>query len=492
MDRVYERFVECPGIVEIRWVSDDPDHHRPTEDVYYCQTNGIPEDYGKKNKRTTEQAHFYCCVCECQSASLKTLRAHCVGTQHKRKAEQFYQQFNYKERKESENTLNGPISDGQSIPTRKQFLFELRGSTPVVGLQYVEEYTSFEKSEHPLYICVLQGCKINNSEFKGNASMMFDHLNLESHGWSYCHRLYGTNFCQEDYDFSDLLEKILQEERPYGFQYYRMKPNQRDYKNVKDGHRPDSSYVREAIQKEREKNQLRKLPPKTERKVTEHLSSENSPIATLNSPNCEGKNVPSDNSGSATVRKRRLSEEGCESATDASKFPRATYSEENPLCVLPPSLQLKMQPQPDLSLVDENDLAEPEQPISNDLKSKIEIQPNSLSQNAPVIEAPETIPQLIDPVKKFNQAIADWVMACMNKYYQYKGNRETCIRKIHDKFEYQELAKKFSREYRRLEKDSYLSVNGTLDGLELNGDMKDRVKMNIDMYFENEPLLPLD
>ena len=76
-NRIYERFVECPGVIEIRWVSDDPDHHRPSEDMFLCQNNGIPEDYGKKDKRTTEQAHFYCCVCECQSASLKTLRAHC-------------------------------------------------------------------------------------------------------------------------------------------------------------------------------------------------------------------------------------------------------------------------------------------------------------------------------------------------------------------------------------------------------------------------------
>ena len=76
-DRVYERFVQCPEVIEIRWVSDDPDHHRPSEDMYYCQINGIPEEYGKKDRKTTEQAHFYCCVCECQSASLKTLRAHC-------------------------------------------------------------------------------------------------------------------------------------------------------------------------------------------------------------------------------------------------------------------------------------------------------------------------------------------------------------------------------------------------------------------------------
>ena len=81
-NRIYERFVECPGVVEIRWVSDDPDHHKPSEDMYLCQNNGIPEDYGKKDKKTTEQAHFYCCVCECQSASLKTLRAHCEVIKH--------------------------------------------------------------------------------------------------------------------------------------------------------------------------------------------------------------------------------------------------------------------------------------------------------------------------------------------------------------------------------------------------------------------------
>ena len=77
MDRVYHRFVEAPGIVLIRWVSDDPDYQRMPDDLFCCQANGIPDHYGTKNKKTTEQAHFYCAVCECQSASIKTLLAHC-------------------------------------------------------------------------------------------------------------------------------------------------------------------------------------------------------------------------------------------------------------------------------------------------------------------------------------------------------------------------------------------------------------------------------
>ena len=83
-------------------------------------------------------------------------------------------------------------------------------------------------------------------------------------------------------------------------------------------------------------------------------------------------------------------------------------------------------------------------------------------------------------------------MSCMNKYYQYEKNRDTCIRKISDQVEYENVAKDFSRNMRRSEKESYISTNGTYDGLELNLDMKDRLKMNIDMYFENLPLLPLD
>ena len=97
-----------------------------------------------------------------------------------------------------------------------------------------------------------------------------------------------------------------------------------------------------------------------------------------------------------------------------------------------------------------------------------------------------------DLIKKFNHDIAHWVMSCMNKYYQYQGNRDSCIRKIVDKDEYAILAKSFSKNFRRIEKESYLAVNGTFDGLEMNLDMKDRIKMNIDMEFEKKPLLPLE
>jgi len=81
-----ERFVETPGIVEIRVISDDPDFFAEPEDLFDKQGQGLPERLGVKNKMTREQVFFNCNICECELKSVVTLRAHCRGTQHVRKA----------------------------------------------------------------------------------------------------------------------------------------------------------------------------------------------------------------------------------------------------------------------------------------------------------------------------------------------------------------------------------------------------------------------
>ena len=53
-------------------------------DPFLTPTNSTR--YGVKNKGTTEQAFFNCNICECELKSVVTLRAHCKGTQHVRKA----------------------------------------------------------------------------------------------------------------------------------------------------------------------------------------------------------------------------------------------------------------------------------------------------------------------------------------------------------------------------------------------------------------------
>ena len=170
-------------------------------------------------------------------------------------------------------------------------------------------------------------------------------------------------------------------------------------------------------------------------------------------------------------------------------MPRTTYSEENPLFILPPALQVKAQP--DLSLVDESELAVAAESLETKPYSNQGIVQQNFQHGGIALPSVQP-PPMHDPVKKFNQDIATWIMSCMNKYYQYGNNRETCERKINDSAEYQNLAREFSRNYRKLEKESYLNVHRTLDGLEINLDMKDRLKMQIDMHFENKPLIPLD
>ena len=110
----------------------------------------------------------------------------------------------------------------------------------------------------------------------------------------------------------------------------------------------------------------------------------------------------------------------------------------------------------------------------------------------PDVAVSSTQHHIQDSVKEFYKEMANWVMCCMDQYYQHASNRNTCIRKISNKMEYKNLARQYSQSLRRVEKETYMRTNGTYDGLQMNLDMKDRVKMIIDKYFEGQPLLPLD
>jgi hypothetical protein len=45
---------------------------------------GIPETFGKKNPKTTEQGYFFCLPCDCEIKSLSNLRMHSKGANHMR------------------------------------------------------------------------------------------------------------------------------------------------------------------------------------------------------------------------------------------------------------------------------------------------------------------------------------------------------------------------------------------------------------------------
>ena len=95
-----ERFVEVPGVVDIRRKSDDPDFYEKPVDLFdhQAKNEGLPDSIGKKDPFTTLQTYFFCNVCECELKSVVTLRAHCKGTQHIRKALQKKKEYKDKQK----------------------------------------------------------------------------------------------------------------------------------------------------------------------------------------------------------------------------------------------------------------------------------------------------------------------------------------------------------------------------------------------------------
>ena len=167
-----ERFVEIPNIVEIRWVSDDPDYYVEPVDLFDEQKNGLPDYYGKKDKTTTEQPFFTCNLCECDLKSVVTLRAHCKGGQHIRKALQKKWEWRVNMKKEGKE---------KEVKTEKfKTLFDWLDqgtSEAVVGLEHVTEYLSGGMREMPFYHCDLEHCR----DEQGDAEMMKNHILTARH-----------------------------------------------------------------------------------------------------------------------------------------------------------------------------------------------------------------------------------------------------------------------------------------------------------------------
>ena len=180
-----ERFVEIPGIVEIRWNSDDPDYYQEPIDLFDEQKNGLPDYYGKKDKQTTEQAWFTCNVCECDLKSVVTLRAHCKGSQHVRRALQKKMEYRSKMKKEAGDT-GASTSRVKSQKFKTLFEYLEATSEAVVGLKYITEYQSSRTVDSPMYHCSI--C----DDIQGDAETMKNHILSLKHRQSFLEREMGS------------------------------------------------------------------------------------------------------------------------------------------------------------------------------------------------------------------------------------------------------------------------------------------------------------
>ena len=59
----------------VRWRSDDPEIFMEPVDLFYEQDRGLPENCGKKDRKTTLQAYFMCHPCQCDLMGIVPLRS---------------------------------------------------------------------------------------------------------------------------------------------------------------------------------------------------------------------------------------------------------------------------------------------------------------------------------------------------------------------------------------------------------------------------------
>lgn len=103
-------YVEMERIMEVRYESEDIDFQMDPEDMFEFQKYNeyIPDDFCKKNKSTTQQAYFFCLVCNCELKNLRPLRDHVKGEKHIRKATEY------------KRNLLGLQKDPQNAPRKKE------------------------------------------------------------------------------------------------------------------------------------------------------------------------------------------------------------------------------------------------------------------------------------------------------------------------------------------------------------------------------------
>jgi len=167
--RVLRRYVPCKGIAQIRWKCDDPTEFRPSTDLFDVQDDGFPEDFGKKDPRTTFQPVMYCLVCETEMSSIKTLGLHCEGTDHQKHVAR----IRNKERREDSKieVLEGDLERmwNEQNPT---------AARPIHGRKFVLKYAdSHKKINQAIYFCCLKECQT----FRGNTLYMLRHISSDAH-----------------------------------------------------------------------------------------------------------------------------------------------------------------------------------------------------------------------------------------------------------------------------------------------------------------------
>jgi len=495
-----ERFVEIPGIVEIRWVSDDPDYYVAPIDLFDEQKNGLPDFYGKKDKTTTEQAFFTCNVCECDLKSVVTLRAHCKGTQHIRKALQKKKEWRVKMKKEASENVKT-----ERFTTLFEWL-DQGTSEAVVGLEHVTEYLSGDSRDIPYYYCDLSHCR----DEQGNAEMMKNHLLTARHKQAWLEMKTGsflkhqTEISQriaeftKDFkrDFRDMkvLEdrgmwnkaregRIMGRREEVKREKSEWSPTGRDaesQKNRGQGWRSErESYERQYERDRYERKYERERSPVRKDRIEE--SNKGKYKRERYERNYERERSP--------VRTDRIDESY--GRGNCSREERGEYSEREPRYKNEhEDRERRKSPKREIFRETSREVEEVTRSgnFDNWSTAKVKVDNSVASTSRQIMSTTTTQEKSVDEeVDRLHRKVANKVMKILNKFYPGAEEFDPIQHKIGSPDEYSRLAKQFSHQLRRQIKESYEAYHGTLEGITLTGDHEQFIRTEVESYFEGVP-----
>ena len=480
-----ERFVEIPGIVDIKWVSDDPDYYVAPIDLFDEQKNGLSDEYGKKDKQTTEQSYFTCNICECDLKSVVTLRAHCKGTQHVKKALQKKKEYRAQVKKEAEAS-----SSSVSAPKNFSNLFDCLEDTSeiVVGLEYITEVKSGNSRDDPMYYCSIKYCE----DEQGSAEQIKSHMLSNKHKQGFLEIRTGsfikhqTDIQQAIAQFSNMYQrdyrvmKEITDARMWRAIYDGRYRSQRDEEDSKDWRRVKKEYRDEHDDRWRRNRSRSPRRVKRERSRSpydkkrdrnydrdRHDDRERSRYSGRDShrdnDRHEDRHERRYNDDRRFYRSPRVKEERNESEDDISEISRSGNFENWRTATVK------------VSRDDHDDERAMGQPSHNHSQSS-QATANIMST-------------LEDDIKRLHQRVAKHVMDSMNMYYKGTDVFDPSLEKIATPEEYSRIARELSHDLRRKIKESYEAYHGCLDGIVLTSDHVATIQTEVERYFEGLPVI---
>jgi len=528
----YERFVEIPGVVEVKWVSDNPDYYIAPVDLFDEQSKGIPDWYGKKDKATTEQAFFTCLPCDCDLKSVVTLRAHCRGTQHIRKALQAKREYNKNKKKAAAAHEEPAARPSFTLPEELENTRE-----HIVGLEFITELERGQ-DEPRYYHCSLPQCE----EEQGGARSMATHLVTLRHrqGWlmevqgEYLETMQavmqalarlGSNTSRDYRKINTIQDPSLwRKARDGSFRWRDLRENERrsGYKRERGDEERRDSYPSDrdsAHQRHLDRSPSRRASNNHYNERVEERLDGDRRRREANSPD---RSVVNDRNFERSLSHRksnsRYDERVDERMNGVRREAHSRDRERNTNCFdgrerSPVKREFRHQTESGESSSNptnfvpkrERDSCETEvEEVSRSGNFsnwrtgtiKIDRSHDQSSENRntssetpfPAVSNSTNYSSVTEDVARLHKRVAAKVMGALDRYYPGSGDYMG-EPKISSPEEYSRMAKHFSHKLRASFKESYEAYNNSLEGIRLTPDFEQIIKTDIDSHFESIPVL---